>query len=62
MAYAVQRLCSDFMDMLRRRISCRIIIIIIIMNPTVESCIQYSQSMTWKTSESQDDDDAKRDC
>ena len=30
MAYAVRRLCSDFMDMLRRLISCRIIIIIII--------------------------------
>jgi len=29
-AYAVRRPCSDFMDMLRRLISCRIIIIIII--------------------------------
>jgi len=29
-AYAVRRLCSDFMDMLRRFISCRIITIIII--------------------------------
>jgi len=29
-AYAVRRLCSDFMDMLWRLISCRIIIIIII--------------------------------
>jgi len=29
-SYAVRRPCSDFMDMLRRLINCRIIIIIII--------------------------------
>ena len=29
-SYAVRRPCSDFMDMLRRLTSCRIIIIIII--------------------------------
>jgi len=34
-----RRPCSDFMDMLRRLISCRIIIIIIIIDTTIDNDI-----------------------